>query len=185
MPTDNDIDAASADVLETTDTPAAPEVDDITTAAEVAESEATVAAPDVEAGAEVAVSDVEETGDGSEDPQPAEAAAPAGDEDDVDDEPPAPRGDRPAITAPKEIGDVPDELSADDFAAAIEQTVFEFKEGDIVAGTVVRVDPDEVLVDIGYKSEGVIPPYELSVRNNTNPSEIVSVGDEIEALVLQ
>jgi small subunit ribosomal protein S1 len=96
-----------------------------------------------------------------------------------------PRADRPAISAPKDIGDVPDELTADDFAAAVEQTVFEFKEGDIVAGTVVRVDPDEVLVDIGYKSEGVIPPYELSVRNNSNPSDIVSVGDEIEALVLQ
>lgn len=92
---------------------------------------------------------------------------------------------RPAISAPKDIGDVPDDLTADDFAAAVEQTVFEFKEGDIVAGTVVRVDPDEVLVDIGYKSEGVIPPYELSVRNNSNPSDIVSVGDEIEALVLQ
>ena len=54
---------------------------------------------------------------------------------------------RPAITAPKEIGDIPDDLSADDFAKAIEQTVFEFKEGDIVGGTVVRVDPDEVLVE--------------------------------------
>jgi len=96
-----------------------------------------------------------------------------------------PRGERPAISAPKTIGDVPDELSADDFAAAVEQTVFEFKEGDIVAGTVVRVDPDEVLVDIGYKSEGVIPPHELSVRNNSNPDDVVSVGDEIEALVLQ
>ena len=97
----------------------------------------------------------------------------------------APRGDRPAISAPREIADVPNDISADDFAAAIEQTVFEFKEGDIVAGTVVRVDPDEVLVDIGYKSEGVIPPYELSVRNNSNPADIVAIGDEIEALVLQ
>ena len=44
-----------------------------------------------------------------------------------------PRGERPAITAPKAIGDIPDDLSADDFAKAIEQTVFEFKEGDIVA----------------------------------------------------
>ncbi len=98
---------------------------------------------------------------------------------------PAPRGDRPAISAPKTIGDVPDDLSADDFAKAVEQTVFEFKEGDIVAGTVVRVDPDEVLVDIGYKSEGVIPPHELSVRNNSNPDDVVAVGDQIETLVLQ
>jgi len=98
---------------------------------------------------------------------------------------PAPRGDRPAISAPKTIGDVPDDMTAEDFAAAVEQTVFEFKEGDIVSGVVVRIDPDEVLVDIGYKSEGVIPPHELSVRNNSNPSDVVTVGEEIETLVLQ
>ncbi len=99
--------------------------------------------------------------------------------------PPVPRGERPAITAPKEIADLPDDLSADDFAKAIEQTVFEFKEGDIVGGTVVRIDQDEVLVDIGYKSEGVIPLKELSIRNAANPGEIVTVGEDIEALVLQ
>ncbi len=94
-------------------------------------------------------------------------------------------GEMPAITAPRDIGDVADDLSADDFAAAVERTVFEFKEGDIVAGTVVRVDPDEVLVDIGYKSEGVIPSNELSIRNAASPEDVVSVGEEIEALVLQ
>ncbi len=94
-------------------------------------------------------------------------------------------GERPAIMAPRDVGDVADDLSADDFAAAVERTVFEFKEGDIIAGIVVRVDPDEALVDIGYKSEGVIPSHELSIRNNASPSDVVSVGDEIEALVLQ
>ncbi|NNF63928.1 MAG: 30S ribosomal protein S1, partial [Acidimicrobiia bacterium] len=63
--------------------------------------------------------------------------------------------------------------------------VFEFKEGDIVAGKVVRVDPDEVLVDIGYKTEGVIPVKELSIRNNANPGDVVSEGEDIEALVMQ
>ncbi len=106
-------------------------------------------------------------------------------EDEVVEPPPVPRGERPAIMAPKEIADLPDDLSADDFAKAIEQTVFEFKEGDIVGGSVVRIDKDEVLVDIGYKSEGVIPLKELSIRNAANPSEIVTVGEEIEALVLQ
>ncbi len=94
-------------------------------------------------------------------------------------------GSRPAITAPRDIGDIADELSADDFAEAIDRTVFEFKEGDIVAGIVVRVDPDEALIDIGYKSEGVIPANELSIRNSANPADVVSVGDEIEALVMQ
>ena len=58
-------------------------------------------------------------------------------------------------------------------------------DGQLVTGSVVRVDRDEVLLDIGYKSEGVIPARELSIRNAVDPSEVVSVGDEIEALVLQ
>src|SRR5205085_1819997 len=47
-----------------------------------------------------------------------------------------------------------------------------------------RVDKDEVLVDIGYKSEGVIPVSELSIRRSINPEDEVSVGDDIAALVL-
>src|SRR6188768_2647268 len=57
-------------------------------------------------------------------------------------------------------------------------------EGEVVHGTVVRVDKDEVLVDIGYKSEGVIPLSELSIRRSVNPADEVSVGEEIDALVL-
>src|SRR2546428_6446130 len=57
-------------------------------------------------------------------------------------------------------------------------------EGEVVHGTVVRVDKDEVLVDIGYKSEGVIPTSELSIRRSVNPSDEVAVGEEIDALVL-
>ena len=50
-------------------------------------------------------------------------------------------------------------------------TMTDFEEGDIVTGTVVRVDKDEVLVDIGYKSEGVIPANELSIRKDVDPAE--------------
>jgi small subunit ribosomal protein S1 len=57
-------------------------------------------------------------------------------------------------------------------------------EGEVVHGTVVRVDKDEVLVDIGYKSEGVIPVSELSIRRSINPADEVKMGDEIDALVL-
>src|ERR671923_891273 len=57
-------------------------------------------------------------------------------------------------------------------------------EGEVVHGTVVRVDKDEVLVDIGYKSEGVIPVAELSIRRSVNPADEVNVGEEIDALVL-
>src|SRR5881392_792705 len=57
-------------------------------------------------------------------------------------------------------------------------------EGEVVHGTVVRVDKDEVLVDIGYKSEGVIPVAELSIRRSVNPADEVNIGDEIDALVM-
>jgi small subunit ribosomal protein S1 len=57
-------------------------------------------------------------------------------------------------------------------------------EGEVVSGKVVRVDKDEVLVDIGYKSEGVIPVSELSIRRSVNPADEVNLGDEIDALVM-
>jgi small subunit ribosomal protein S1 len=64
-------------------------------------------------------------------------------------------------------------------------TINIFGEGDIVTGTVVRIDKDEVLVDIGYKSEGVIPVSELSIRKSVNTSDEVQLGEEIDALVMQ
>lgn len=69
--------------------------------------------------------------------------------------------------------------------AAYEATIKAFDDGDLVQGKVVRVDKDEVLLDIGYKSEGVIPARELSIKHDIDPREIVNVGDEIEALVTQ
>jgi small subunit ribosomal protein S1 len=59
-----------------------------------------------------------------------------------------------------------------------------FEEGDVVTGKVVRIDKDEVLVDIGYKSEGVIPQGELSIRRSIDPAEEVQLGEEVDALVL-
>jgi small subunit ribosomal protein S1 len=74
--------------------------------------------------------------------------------------------------------------TAADFLAAIEGTIKNFNDGDLVEGTIVQVDRDEVLVDIGYKTEGVIPSRELSIRHDVDPSELVKVGEKIEALVL-
>src|SRR5919107_413623 len=59
-----------------------------------------------------------------------------------------------------------------------------FEEGEVVTGKVVRIDNDEVLVDIGYKSEGVIPNNELSIRKNVDPFDEVEMGEEVDALVL-
>jgi small subunit ribosomal protein S1 len=75
--------------------------------------------------------------------------------------------------------------SQEELMAAIEATIKPFDEGDIVSGVIVKIDKDEVLLDIGYKSEGVIPGRELSIRNDVDPHEVVAIGDEIEALVLQ
>jgi len=68
---------------------------------------------------------------------------------------------------------------------AYSATMVDVENGQLVEGTVVRVDKDEVLLDIGYKSEGVIPPRELSIRNGVDPSEVVTLGEKIEAVVLQ
>src|SRR5450432_2106011 len=63
-------------------------------------------------------------------------------------------------------------------------TIHPFTEGDVVTGHVVRIDNDEVLVDIGYKSEGVIPSGELSIRKSVDPADEVQLGEEVDALVL-
>ena len=85
----------------------------------------------------------------------------------------------------------PREVVANDlgmsFADAVDggdASIIDVDDGQLVNGTVVKIDRDEVLLDIGYKSEGVIPSRELSIRNDVNPSEIVTMGEEVEALVL-
>ena len=88
-------------------------------------------------------------------------------------------------TTPKKQIAVNDIGSAEDFLAAVEATLKFFNDGDLIEGTVVKIDRDEVLLDVGYKTEGVIPSRELSIRHDADPSEIVSVGDSVEALVLQ
>src|SRR5262247_541766 len=79
-----------------------------------------------------------------------------------------------------------DDLGSEEaFLAAIDETIKYFNDGDIVEGTVVKVDRDEVLLDIGYKTEGVIPSRELSIKHDVDPHDVVKTGEQIEALVLQ
>ena len=86
-------------------------------------------------------------------------------------------------TAPQiAVNDIGD---ADAFLAAIDETIKYFNDGDIVEGTIVKVDRDEVLLDIGYKTEGVIPSRELSIKHDVDPNDVVALGDQVEALVLQ
>jgi small subunit ribosomal protein S1 len=91
----------------------------------------------------------------------------------------------PAQAAPPTNG-------ADDFMIEVDgklipnyaATIKPISEGDVVNGEVVRIDKDEVLLDIGYKSEGVIPSNELSIRRSVDPGEEVSLGEQVDALVL-
>ena len=88
------------------------------------------------------------------------------------------------VTARPQVA-VNDIGTAEDFMAAIDETIKYFNDGDIVEGIIVKVDRDEVLLDIGYKTEGVIPSRELSIKHDVDPNDVVKVGDEVEALVLQ
>ncbi len=98
------------------------------------------------------------------------------------------------ITEENPYGDIegykPREIAVDDLEGqsmddAYDATMVSVEDGLLVEGTVVKVDRDEVLLDIGYKSEGVIPSRELSIRNDADPHDIVSMGEKIEALVIQ
>ena len=78
-----------------------------------------------------------------------------------------------------------DAPSDEEYGQLIDGTINPFSDGDLVTGTIVKIDHDEVLLDIGFKSEGVIPSRELSIRKDIDPEEVVTMGDEVEALVLQ
>ena len=85
---------------------------------------------------------------------------------------------------PSNVVSLPDDIKPEDFPELLEQTLVSFNDGDVIEGTIVRVDRNEVMVDVGYKSEGVIPSRELSVRKGVNPKELVNEGEKIQALVL-
>ena len=78
-----------------------------------------------------------------------------------------------------------EDISDEQMNAMIDGSLTNFDEGDLVQGEVVKLEHDEVLVDIGFKSEGVIPVRELSIRKDIDPADVVSLGEKIEALVLQ
>lgn len=153
---------ATTPVAEAPAAEAQPEAPAPATATTASDQEAPASGPDQEAEASTESSEATEPADG------AGADAPAGD------------ADSEGITDV-----VLDDLGGQSLSDAIDATIVEFDEGGLVTGHVVKIDADEVLLDIGFKSEGVIPSRELSIRNDVDPHEIVSLGDEIEALVLQ
>tara|TARA_B100000287_G_scaffold94366_1_gene86564 strand:- start:268 stop:1557 length:1290 start_codon:yes stop_codon:yes gene_type:complete len=79
---------------------------------------------------------------------------------------------------------IPDDAKPEDFPDLLEKTIVTFNTGDVIEGTVVRIDRSEVFLDVGYKSEGVIPSRELTVKKSVNPNDILKVGEKVKALVL-
>ena len=122
--------------------------------------------------------ETEETAETAE-TEAAEADAPAAE---APASPEAPVETTPIVSTPEPAGD---DYTPEELVAAMEASLNDFNDGDIMSGVVVKIDRDEVLLDIGYKSEGVIPSKELSIRHDVDPNEVVKVGDRIEALVLQ
>lgn len=148
------------------------ETTDTSPTAEAPAEAPTEEAPSEEAAAEPAAADESAASDNEEESKDSG-------ESENTFEPPTPR---PALVAP-DLSDLPDDIG-DDFEAAIAATVLEFHDGDIVEGTVVSVDGEGAMVDVGYKSEGLIPTRELSIRNNVDPNDSVKVGERVEAVVL-
>ena len=79
---------------------------------------------------------------------------------------------------------IPDDAKPEDFPDLLEKTIVTFNTGDVIEGTVVRIDRNEVFLDVGYKSEGVIPSRELTVKKSVNPKDLLKEGEKVKALVL-
>ena len=160
--------------------------DETTVAPEATETEAAPEASTEEvAAADSSIADTS-TADTASDAPPAEAPPAGGSSANA---PPAASASepRPAANAARATPAPADgkDYTAEELILALEASFHDFGDGDIVEGDVVKIDRDEVLLDIGYKSEGVIPSKELSIRHDVDPNEVVKVGEHIEALVLQ
>jgi len=86
--------------------------------------------------------------------------------------------------SPSNIISLPDTIEPHEFPEVLEQSMIEFSNGDIIEGTVVNVNRNEVMVDVGYKSEGIIPSRELTVKKDIDPRTILKPGERIQALVI-
>jgi len=111
----------------------------------------------------------------------AEAAEPAGvSAEDLAD---APAAEEPEAVVPARVSR-PEPVTMEELLAEQDTDIRSFKHGDVVEGAIVRIDKDEILVDIGAKSEGVVSNRELYGRN-AESSPVLAVGDVVLVYVLQ
>ena len=99
-----------------------------------------------------------------------------------------------AVIAATATATLPDEEKKEDIVfddigdgleEAYSKSVKSISDGQLVKGRVVRIEANEVLLDVGHKSEGVISLNELAIRQDLHPRELVSLGEELEVLVVQ
>ena len=144
---------------------------------EATADQATGDTPEIEAPGES-----EATGESEE----AEAPQAAGEADEADGPEAVEEGDEESASEGSPVDEAEASRLDDEaiFEQALGRDIRVFKENELVEGTVVSVDIEGALVDIGFKSEALIPANELSIKKNVDPRDIVSVGDEVEGVVL-
>ena len=76
-------------------------------------------------------------------------------------------------------------MSEMSFEQMLEESFKTIRNGEVVEGTVINVKPDEIAVDIGYKSDGIIHRSEYTNESNVDLTQLVSVGDKIDAMVIK
>jgi small subunit ribosomal protein S1 len=84
---------------------------------------------------------------------------------------------------PRDLG--PEPTTMEELLAEQDSDIKSFKHGDVVEGKVVRIDKDEILVDIGAKSEGVVSNRELFGRHGGEGQQPLNIGDTVLVYVLQ
>ena len=76
-------------------------------------------------------------------------------------------------------------MSEMSFEQMLEESFKTIRNGEVVEGTVIDVKPDEIVLNIGYKSDGIITRNEYTNESNADLTTMVSVGDTMEAKVLK
>ena len=74
---------------------------------------------------------------------------------------------------------------SEDFGQMLDETFKTIHTGEIIEGTIIDVKPDEIILNIGYKSEGIITRNEYSNDSSVDLTTIVHVGDKMETKVLK
>jgi small subunit ribosomal protein S1 len=206
-PSSTELAADTAEATEGSAEPATPGVEETSDTAAVAQGadDGGEAAVDALAVADTPVQDA--SADDTDSPQASTDAAQAADEVPATpvDETPAATADAPEASAALDQADTADAPAADDEPEPVapprdlgpEPTTMEellaeqdsdiksFKHGDVVEGNVVRIDKDEILVDIGAKSEGVVSNRELFGRHGGEGQAPLNIGDTVLVYVLQ